>query len=487
MKPEGDERMEARARVHDFGDTRYRRVEYHLTGTSRFREYMPTDVLVDEAGSPPVRQTTDANIAVEGPAVREWALSSAPPPAPDVLYVVPTFGWSRATDAQGKRTSWRRGGGLRVWLDRPWNVSGYGEMLAVVLPPASPAVDPNEGPYKQAVTQWGNDPVWKSPFVSGVAPRPSDFPLARTAPDPAGAWLPPGAPATEADQPGNAFVVQGLRRPGLAPFAATGAVDVAPHDVFWDAERQLWYCDIEVDHGSAYFPFVRLALARYQPSSLFDALLSNVVLADFMSLAPDRWLSVTRVDPTRRQVRVFGHAPDESSGHREAWAQRTQAVNPITQKVTTFVPTGIAKSNVVEVWVEQLTPSLGEDFGWQRVAEGDEAPAATFARPIAPVPARPPVAAQAAAREAARSARTRELMQRRRFDEVVRESLLDAVIEWPTLWDGSVTLPAAPAGTRFRAVVAEYEEYLVDDSDAYDSRLERKDRRLVFVEHVELT
>jgi hypothetical protein len=32
-------------------------------------------------------------------------------------------------------------------------------------------------------------------------------------------------------------------------------VVVAPHDVTYDPERGLWFCDIEVDTGAAYWPF----------------------------------------------------------------------------------------------------------------------------------------------------------------------------------------------------------------------------------------
>jgi hypothetical protein len=61
-------------------------------------------------------------------------------------------------------------------------------------------------------------------------------------------------------------------------------------------ERQLWYADIEIDAGPSYLPFVRLALVRYQPTSLPDAHLSRVVLAEFVQLTPDR-LAFTDVIP----------------------------------------------------------------------------------------------------------------------------------------------------------------------------------------------
>jgi hypothetical protein len=51
-----------------------------------------------------------------------------------------------------------------------------------------------------------------------------------------------------------------------------------------------------------------------------------------------------------------------------------------------------------------------------------------------------------------------------------------------------VHLPEAPgASARYRLVIAEYEEYLADDSRPYDRVPTAKGRRLVFVEHVELT
>ena len=296
-------------KAHEFHDTRYRRIEYWFDATTRFREFMPQSILTESHAGQTV--TVETRIKVTGDRAVTWIPSSAPPPAPKVLYVVPTFGWARTEEADGRRSSWRRGGGLRVYLDRPWNVSGYGEMLGVVLPPAGfsgdPDVAPKGYPYKDYVTQWGNDPIWDSPFVDGIAPRRSHFPLARTAPDATGAWLPPNAPGTEKDQAPGPFRVTGLEPPRGKSRGA--AVAVAPHDVFYDATRRLWYCDIEIDAGASYFPFIRLALARYQPISMQHAHLSNIVLADVMALAADRWLNVTpTAEANQRRVAIFGLA-----------------------------------------------------------------------------------------------------------------------------------------------------------------------------------
>ncbi|MEP6810778.1 MAG: hypothetical protein ABI992_11085, partial [Chthoniobacterales bacterium] len=465
-------------KVHEFNDTRYRRIEYWLDATTKFREFMPAHLLLD----PDDGQTTDANIKVTGAKVRTWVKSSAPPPAPDVLYVVPTFGWVRS-GAGSDRSSWRRGGGLRVYLNGPWNVSGYGEMLGVVLPPANfsgnPDTLPEKYPLKNFVTQWGNDPIWLSPFVPGIAPKRANFALARNAPDPDGKWLPSFAPATEADQPPGAFAVTARSLPDLPGTAST--VEVAPHDVFFDDERKLWYCDIELSWGAAYYPFIRLALARYQPASLEGAHLSHIVLADFMPLLPDRWLNVTQTrEPRTRHVRVFGHTYSNSSSHLEAQTAPAMSVRLLDGTILNLQAPKVASSSVIEVWVERFDPARGEDFGWQREPDAivQNGAGVSLGKTL-PVRAAPSVRHQV---------RARELLRAREYAALLDERLIDRIFVTPTLWDGSVTLPQAPApGTRYRLAIAEFEEYLVDDDRPYDAIPTKKDRRLVFLEYVELT
>jgi hypothetical protein len=484
----GKEPRSVRRLVHEFHDTRYRRIAYWTVGTTRFREYLPHDLLVD-AGEPTER---NISISVDSSVPRQprhvtWVPSSAAPPAPSVLYVVPTFGWVEGETVDGRVTRWRRGGGLRVYLDQPWNTSGYGEMLAVVLPPSGFKGDPNLEPvpstYKKVITQWGNDPAWDSPFVAGLAPKRSNFPLARWKPDPTGAWLPPGAVIdadwNEADQQPGDFAVTALKPAGLDDPAPD--VEIAPHDVYFDNERQLWFCDIEIQAGASYYPFVRLALARYQPCAIFEAHLSNIVLADFMALTPDRSLSVA---PTRsahgRRVTVYGDRPRQSAGFAEA--SRSPALTRIdlaTGNRREERPADIAKTPVIEVWVERLTPAQGLDFGWHRVHDA-------VVTPIRPLLS----TTKPGARQRTRAL---ELVKAQRYAELANEGLI-AVLMRATLWDGTVTLSGAPApDAQYRIVIAEYEEYLTDDvpspgfpNVAYDTPPESKGRRLVFVEHIEL-
>jgi hypothetical protein len=467
-------------KVHEFNDTRYRRIEYWLEATTKFREFMPANLLTEVVSGQ--TQPTDKHIKVTGPMVRTWIPSSAPPPVPEVLYVVPTFGWVRTSDAS-KKSSWRRGGGLRVYLNRPWNVSGYGEMLAVVVPSAAftgdPNTDPTAQPLKNFVTQWGNDPIWLSPFVAGASPKPSNFPLRRTAPDPAGKWLPAFAPATEADQRAP-FETTALRHPETASVNAQFLVDVAPHDVFYDSARQLWYCDIEVTWGASYYPFIRLALARYQPGSIEGAHLSKVVLADFLPLVSDRWLNVTQTNDARtKRVGVFGSTYRDSSSHVEAAHAPAMSVQVPDGSFITLEPAKVAPSSVVEVWVERLDPALGEDFGWRREPDAVVRP---DVQPTRSAPMALPVSA------ASLRAQALQLFRQRKFDVLLKENLIGRFLITPALWEGSVTLPQAPGGdVRYRLAIAEYEEYLVDDTRPYDPVPTKKDRRLAFIEYVELT
>ena len=459
-------------KCHEFNDTRYRRIEYRLNATTRYREYLPAELRLEKDPVTGEMRPVDRHLTVEGESTVTWVRSSAPPPAPQVASVVPTFAWTRTQTADGTARSWRRGGGLRVYLQRPWNVTGYGEMLAVVLPPAGFAGNPDElpsaKPYKKYVTQWGNDPIWVSPFVAGQAPTRDRFPLARWQADPAGAWVPKFAPDTEHDQPPGPFEV----RPSPPGSDASGPIEVAPHDVFFDDVRQLWYCDIEIDHGRSYWPFVRLALARYQPASDFGAHLSDVVLADFMQLTADRWLTVRAEGDRGRHVTVFGFGYSNSAGAREHAALVDPQGAPLPG-----VGAPVSSHSVVEVVVEQLDPSLGEDFGWRAVARGEPA--------LQDEPRSSPPDARAfeAARLSPESVLTaRQKVAARDFESLLKDGLAERLFVAPTLWDGRINLPRAGTGVKLRIVVAEYEEYAVDDAGPRTGT----ERRLVFVEHVEL-
>jgi hypothetical protein len=322
---------------HDFGDTKYRLVDYVAVGTTRFREYFHCVITADEA-----------NVTRRSAVAARHILSSARPDAPKVLYVVPTFGWKRTRGET--RESVRSGGGLRVYLDRPWFSSGDGELLGVVLWPAQlPAEEQALNAINPYVTRVGTDPIWHSSSMPSNLTI-ADFPGAvQEAPDPIS-----GAPFK--------YKLSGLV---LDELGAVSPVAVAPHRVAYDEIRQLWYCDIEVEPRAAYFPFIRLALARYQPRSMNGVHLSRVTLAEFAQLTPDRAASIS-FDRPKIHISVSGPmhhgsvAGTENSfeatlQRRADFGDETLGWTPVAAAATPLVRHPRADGYLPSVWQGELT------------------------------------------------------------------------------------------------------------------------------------
>ncbi len=245
---------------HFFGDTKHRKVTYTAVASSRFERYFQ-----DVKGRLTFTSTSDP-VSLQVP-------SSARPVPPVLDYVMPTFGWTRTGT-----TSKRSGGGLRVYLQRPWFSSGDDERLGVVIWPFNllgiglSVLDP-------FVTQWGHDPIFST----------------------AGA-LPAEWPTT------SHFLGPKLVRNGIyIPETTKVKVNVVGYPVEYDAETDRWFADITINQGQAYFPFIRLGLCRFQPYALPGLDLSSVVVADFAQLTPDRNASIAwSSDKTSFSVVVSG-------------------------------------------------------------------------------------------------------------------------------------------------------------------------------------
>lgn len=394
---------------HEFGDTRHRVVTYHARATTRFREYFPPAVIdgVDEAG--------ESLIVRRGPTVKRHVPSSRRPDPPDIAYVIPTFRWSEEqlwrtgglVFSAGTRRI-RHGGGLRVYLRRPWYSSGDGERLGVVLedqPWVTWPVDRGLGIdvaladraradrfAEQAVGLGGvavggsarasalermlrgagftaaqvagngepdelrvalsgamttlGDAVRDIPFwwaSSGIDPEKL---LTRVGGDPVFA----SAPATDGPYIAQ-FPLRSSVRGGVALAETNKAkVTVVGHTPRFDATRNLWYCDIELDPGAAYQPFVRLALCRYQPHSIDGHHISRVVLADFAQLLPRR---VATVRPARGGVRVTLAGP-VGVGRLGGSGVNAGAIR---------------SSRMVTAEIQQLPEGGDPDLGWARVGQ----------------------------------------------------------------------------------------------------------------------
>lgn len=287
---------------HELGDTRHRRISYWATAASRFREYFEHDtdptLPKDLVFTTPATLDRPADFILDVP-------SSARPLAPVVEYIIPTFGWEEEQSDDGAFRR-RSGNGLRVYLSGNWFSSGEGELLGVLLAhgpqivtadgltdeegaalvsPRAPVPPEKLQPY---VTRWGIDPIWLSGLVHQT-PTLHHFPDATVR-------------ATDLTLEENPPIPTDEPRWGVA---------VAGHPVAYDRERKLWYCDITIDAGPSYYPFVRFALARFQPCSVAGTELSRVFTADCVQTAPDRlvWVSPDPNNPAGVRVSLSGMAP----------------------------------------------------------------------------------------------------------------------------------------------------------------------------------
>ena len=140
--------------LHEFGDTRHRRVDYRFRASTRFREYFRPELLAAADANP-----LDDGQSVVGPIMQVSVPSTARPAAPIVHSVIPLFRWSDATEPEQpmSRRHGRRAG-VRIYLERPWFSSGNDELLGLLLARSGddnigpPAEDQTGFPF---VSQWG--------------------------------------------------------------------------------------------------------------------------------------------------------------------------------------------------------------------------------------------------------------------------------------------------------------------------------------------
>lgn len=464
---------------HEFGDTKFRFVRYRLRATTRFREYLPPSLFAEREritrdgpvvemhrvqvqAHPLLGEDEDAGAPIadlaSGGTVGTVIPASGAPDVPQVLYVVPTFRWDRRT----RGSSTRLGNGLRVYLERPWFSSGNGELLGVVLQPDNGkfADLPTERlPY---LTQWGRDPLWDSVAPDDRA-RPSDF-----------------SAAVRTEQ-----VL--LQEDGL-PATVVG------HRVFFDPARKLWYCDIELNTGTSYTPFVRLSLVRYQPHALTQARISRTVLCDFAQLLPRR-VAIWQRD-ANKLLRLDVYGPAAKRGPMRRLNTGGQAESPLANAsvISDFTGPNLEDGrNRMEAVLQRQPLDVEGELGWQDVqvlgsqlVGGD---VASRALPLkAPAQRR---AAETVVRRTRGGATLRfdRLEQLRPIDGVLIDDVRDPIVEQP-IWSQRAPLPRLEAGWRYRVLLREFERYYTDrtvpDPRKATWRRLLVEERLVYVEAIGL-
>jgi hypothetical protein len=231
-------------------------VTYRAVATSRYREYFTGIIETGLKTNKPVILTQTS----EG--VQMNILSTARPATAVVEYIVPSFNW--LTNNKGNEITRMRTGNIRVYLQRPWFSSGDDEMLGVLLPIKNVMLSEIG---KLHCTVWGKDPVFNSPELNNTNfPQVENFPFAAA-----------------------------YDTVSLAEDENT-KMTVAAYKVLFDGEKQLHFADIPISINQAYFPFVRLCIARYQAHSLKisskDCCLSASTTVDWLQVVPVRYTAL---------------------------------------------------------------------------------------------------------------------------------------------------------------------------------------------------
>lgn len=287
--------------VQKFEDTKHRIVTYRAVATSRYVEFFPESMREGSSLDPETQREQAKELVkrnftrISEPCTFHVPAKARPAP-PEPYYIVPTFAFEERREKR-QVTVTRKGRGLRIYLKRGWFSSGPGEMLAVVCAQDQWATALPES-VSQYVTEWGLDPVWGNDGAS-LPPRPllSNFP---TAAKHVGGLL--------------TTVKAGLAS-GERPNGADREIEVAiaAFPVALDKDKDLLFADVEIDMGdfSAYYPFIRLGLARYQQFALTSAELSPIVRAEFVQVTPDRVATVTERRDGCLDIAVVGAEPGE--------------------------------------------------------------------------------------------------------------------------------------------------------------------------------
>lgn len=333
--------------IATFPDTHRRALTCTPSGVTRYAEFFAPDELPAEESS----SLAGAPVAVEVP-------SSARPAAPDVVDAVPLLRWEQATEPEQPFALRReRRSGLRIWMRRPWFSSGDGELLGVVL-----AGD--MGGPDSSVSLWGRDPIYYCPPVAaGTAP-----PLLE-----AGHLL--MQTVTGAAVPRTARPVTAPATIPLVDVSGKPPAKVLGYQPEYHPGRGQWFVDIALDDSPALWPFVRLAVARYQPSSIEGCLLSPVGLTSWVQPLPTRIATVNRPDADHVRVTVTGTV----AFFRTAPSRSGSGVGELEQipgdELDADSPTGAAlrlddivgRTRIMTATLQRL-PVGGSDLQWQDVA-----------------------------------------------------------------------------------------------------------------------
>jgi len=250
---------------HSFGDTKYRSVKYKIEAVSRFQEYF----------------SEGEEVSIEGlinDAAPIIVKSSGIPDAPVIQSIVPVFDWK-----EGNNSAERKQHTFRIYFDGDWYSSGMGEKLAVLFIENETTIDET---HEGIISEYGKDPSTATQPTKGL--NRNIFLTEEII----------GAKNEETiyyQLLGKEKFSEVLEVPEKKIWAAIYDVE------FEKTESSIgkFYCDIKLNlamESNKYFPFLKLAVCRYQPFSIYkqghyDYRFSSVVTAPQVQILPNRKIS----------------------------------------------------------------------------------------------------------------------------------------------------------------------------------------------------
>jgi hypothetical protein len=337
-----DGRVVIHSARHELHDTLHHVVSYRFRASTRFREFFAPALIQPPAAGDPL---DDGQSAV-GPILAIAVPSSARPAPPIVHSVIPLFRWSDTAEPEQPLARRRvRGTGVRIYLERPWYSSGNGELLGVLLAPGGndafgpPAEDGSGFPF---VSKWGADPIWLAAPVNNRPMQPLQLDSLLHA-----------AGLDDRSLPARPVTAPTQYPLGMLP--GNPVVTVLGYKPVYNTTRKLWFVDVAINAGDTFWPFLRLAVCRFQPHSIDGCHLSAPVRCDFLQLPPERTASVSRTDD--RHVRVVVAGP---VGRRAGLAHHPESVAALAGAVDQH------RSLVARL--QKRSPEIASDLGWETVA-----------------------------------------------------------------------------------------------------------------------
>ena len=308
------------------GDQKHRAVRYSVTAATRFREYF--------LGIP----EGDPRLLREGPEQTVHVLNASRPDPLPVHSIVPIYNWDRDLLA-GQYTSTRRTSGVRVYLRRPWGPTGTDERLGVVVYDSAASAEANLGrndPVCRLISRYALDPLEDAADVAASPLLETSFPARK-----------------------EVLKTMALLEMGRSRAPSSYGVSVVGHEVKYNAERDLWYADVEIAGLIDRFPFLRLGLVRFQPHSTAGCHVSRVDLPDPVQILPQRTLIASTSGPAREVVSVVVRGPRLQNTHLTAEHHRRVLDHTVTPPLEITEPSGPARP-FNPIIGESTLPNLAE-------------------------------------------------------------------------------------------------------------------------------